>query len=82
MVSHEFQQQRLIGYARARGRTYNMLSVAIEIMGITPDGWIAIEQMRAGRRSTQTALESGEPDPPVASFHVVNQSRRTGDTQG
>jgi hypothetical protein len=29
--------------------TYQMLGVATEIMGITPEGWIAIEQMQKAR---------------------------------
>ena len=29
--------------------TYQTLGVATEIMGITPEGWIAIEQMRKAR---------------------------------
>jgi len=29
--------------------TYQTLGVATEIMGITPEGWIAIQQMQRGR---------------------------------
>lgn len=31
--------------------TYQTLGVATEIMGITPEGWIAVEQMQSGKKS-------------------------------